>query len=233
MRTDVGCGADPRPAAARAPAGHAAAALPADVEPARFLSGGTRRGTRSRGQGEPAIPPATPIPIRRRWPLRASCARTSATTRLRQCGARLVPEGIVLLHAGAAAARRQSGGRLSLRDAPRLLRALCERLRRAAARGGDSGARGHRLSGRHDQSERRLHDRAPVRRPRLGRGAHRRAVAPLRPDGRDRTVPHPDGSWAARCPRAIRFRCSRASTTPSSRACSCRGTPSITTGAAT
>ena len=105
--------------------------------------------------------------------------------------ARLVPPRIVLLHARASAARRQSGGRVPVRIAPRLLRALRERVRRDAARRGNSGARGHRLPGRHDQSERRLHDRAPVRRARLGGGPRRRTMAPPRSDRRRRAVAHP------------------------------------------
>ena len=68
----------------------------------------------------------------------------------------------------------ESGRRVPVRHAARLLRALRERVRRDAARRGHSGARGHRLSGRHDQSARRLHDRAPVRRARVGGGAGRR-----------------------------------------------------------
>ena len=47
------CHADPRPAAACTLAGDAAAPVSAGVEPARFLSGGNRRGSRTRRQGEP------------------------------------------------------------------------------------------------------------------------------------------------------------------------------------
>ena len=58
-------------------------------------------------------------------------ARASRRRRLHRRRARLVQPRIVLLYAGAAAARRQSGGRFPVRDAPRLLRALRERVRRA------------------------------------------------------------------------------------------------------
>ena len=118
-------------------------------------------------------------------------------------------------------------------SAPRLLRALRERVRRAAARRRHSRARGDRLPGRRDQSDRRLHDRAPVRRARLGRGADRRAMAPLRSDGRRRAVAH----RARPRRRAAGERADSAARAPRRRACSrissSRGMRSTTTGAAT
>ena len=124
--------------------------------------------------------------------VRARAARrASRRRRLHPRGARVVPHRAVLLHAGAAdCSDARSGRRVPVRHAARILRALRERVRRAAARRGHSRARGHRLPGRRDQPARRLHDRAPVRRARLGRGAHRRQVAALRSDRRRRAVAH-------------------------------------------
>ena len=66
----------------------------------------------------------------------------------------MVPHRIVLLHAGAAAASwRQSGRRIPVRRAARILRALRERLCRAASRRGYPGARGDGLPRRRDQSD--------------------------------------------------------------------------------
>ena len=70
----------------------------------------------------------------------------------------------------------RSGRRVPVRRAARLLRALRERVRGAAARGRHSRAHRHRLPGRRDQSARQLPDRAPVGRARLGRGARRRTA---------------------------------------------------------
>ena len=88
-------------------------------------------------------------------------------------------------------------------DAPaRILRALRERLRRAAARCRHSRARRHRLSGRRDESARRLHDRAPIRRACVGRSAASTATGSASiPPPRWRRRASRSG-WAARCPPA-------------------------------
>ncbi len=81
--------------------------------------------------------------------------------------------------------------RIPVRDPARFLRALRLQLRLPDARGGRPGAGGHRLPGRRDESDRRLHDRAPVRRPRLGRGVARGSrLAARRPDGDGRALAH-------------------------------------------
>ena len=88
------------------------------------------------------------------------------------------------LHAGAAAASgRRSGRRIPVRQAARILRALRERLRRAASRRGYPGARGDGLPGRRDQSDRRLPDRPPIGCPCLGRGTARRQWRRFDPTG--------------------------------------------------
>ncbi len=88
------------------------------------------------------------------------------------------------------ASRPGSGRRLPVRHAPRLLRALCRRIRFADARRRHSVARRHRIPGRRNEPDRRVHDRAPVRCARLGGGAARREVAAGRSDRRGRTVAH-------------------------------------------
>ena len=228
-------GAHARPAAPVAPAGHAAASLPAVLDRcATAIPRGAAPSSSATSGKTSSCPPQAAAPIRRRSRSRASFAARIPTTRA------YIDAVLDWFHrepffytlAPPLLGANPVDGFL-FEIAPRLLRALCQRLRRDAARRGDSGARRDRLSGRHDQSERRLHDRAPVGRACVGRGPGRRTMAPLRPDRRRRAVAHPARASAARCPRASPFRCSRASTTASSRACSCPGMRSITTGAAT
>ena len=112
---------------------------------------------------------ATPIPPRRsseardnaRMPrgqsaharVRARAARArSRRRRVHRGGARALPQRAVRLHAGAAALRAGTGRPVPVRHAARLLRALRERVRRAAARRRHSRARRHRLPGRRDES---------------------------------------------------------------------------------
>ena len=90
----------------------------------------------------------------------------------------------------------------------------------------------HRVPGRHDQSARRLHDRAPVGRACVGGGADRRAMAALRPDGRGLAVAYRDRARRSAARRGHSIpRATRRAT--GSATCSSRGTRSTTTGAAT
>ena len=145
----------------------------------------------------------------------------------------VVPRRVVLLHARAAAARGGSGRRVPVRFAARLLRALRERVRRHAARRRHSRARGDRLPGRRDQSARRLHDRAPIRRARMGGSDRRRPMAAVRPDGRRCAV----ARRARTVRRRGRERARAAVRAPGRRLaqgrCSLPSTRSITNGAAT
>ena len=105
---------------------------------------------------------------------------------------RHVPRGTVRVHDAAAAARRQRGRRVPVRDAQRLLRALRLGLHRGDARGRRAGARRHRLPGRRVQPVRRLPDRAAVRRARVVGGLDRRSrLGARRPDRGRRAGAHP------------------------------------------
>ena len=86
---------------------------------------------------------------------------------------------------------RDSVGRVSVPNQARILRALFLGVRRDDAGGGRTGPDRDRLPGRRDQPGRRLHGRAPVRRPRLGRGVARgRRLGKSRSDRRR----HPDAA---------------------------------------
>ena len=123
--------------------------------------------------------------------------RTSARARLR-------------VHARAAAARRATR---STSSCSQTRSGFCEHFASAFvvpdARRRRAGARRHRLPGRRGQPGRRLSDRAPVRRARLGRGlARRRGLGARRPDrggGPDRASSR--GS-PRRCRPTTRCRCS-------------------------
>ncbi len=128
--------------------------------------------------------------------------RTSGRHRIHARRPRHVHTAALLLHLDAAQARRQLGGRISVRHQARLLRPLCLRVRRADARRGDTGACGDRLSGRDFQPLRGLLDRAAKRRARLGRGVDRGArLAAHRSHLGDRREPR-----GARCGRSTERR---------------------------
>ena len=119
----------------------------------------------------------------------------------------------VRLHAGAAAATRRDPVDEFLFDARR---GFCEHyasafvvLLRAAGIPARvvTGYQGGEIN-----PARRLPDRAPIRCARLGRGAARRRVAPLRSDRARWRRRASSADWAARCRRASWCRCSRGST---------------------
>ena len=129
--------ADARPAAHRALPGHAAAALPADVEPAQRVSRVGGRRARARDRREPSVA------------ARRHRTRIRAPNRFARELRRTHPDDAGYIDAVLDGFNKQSffytlappllgdesGGRLPVRHAPRLLRALRERLRRDAARG--------------------------------------------------------------------------------------------------
>ena len=158
---------------------------------------------RPKTRGEPA-------PARRRGNAahaahsRASCASDIRTTRsFIARRPRVVPRRAIRLHAVAAAARRAIRSTCFLFDARR---GFCEHyasafvvLLRAAGIPARvvTGYQGGEMNPR-----RRLHDRAPVRRARVGRGADRRQWRRFDPDRRGVAVAHRDRASAARCPPA-------------------------------
>ena len=93
----------------------------------------------------------------------------------------LLPHAKFQLYAAAAAIGRKRGRRIPVCHTRRFLRALCRRVRVPDAGSRHSGTRRQRLSGRRNQSGRRLHGNPPGRCARVGRslagatrlGAHR------------------------------------------------------------
>ena len=128
-------------------AGHAAAALHADVDAARQLPGGRRRASARLNLAR----------CRRGNPRTVAFARELRAAHpddrrfVAPCCSWFRDEPFVYTLAPPLL-ERGPGRRVPVRHAARLLRALRERVRRHAARGGHSGARGHRLPGRRDQS---------------------------------------------------------------------------------
>jgi hypothetical protein len=124
----------------------------------------------------------------------------------RACG-RLVQARRARVHARPAAARARLGRPIPVRDQERVLRALLVGVRGDDARRRRAGAHRDRVPGRRDQPDRRLHDRAPVRRPRLGRGLdRRRGLGAGRPDGgggTDARRVRPRRGGAGRGPAAV------------------------------
>ncbi len=106
--------------------------------------------------------------------------RTAAAPRTRQRARRHTPargggagapaHRRLPLHARARRVRPAHRRRILVRPPPGLLRTHRQQLRHPHARARHSRAHRHRLPGRRDERRRRLLDRAPARRPRLGRG---------------------------------------------------------------
>ena len=145
--------ADARPAAHRARRGFAAAALPPAVAAARShaaagdAAAARRDGRRTCGcRGQDARNQPAHARVRR-----ANCASGTRTTPVTSRRAVALPQRAVRLHAVAAAARARPVDAVPVRHPARLLRALRQRVRRAAARRRHPGAGRHRLPGRRDQ----------------------------------------------------------------------------------
>ena len=139
------------------------------------------------------LQPARALALAAQWRARSAGRRRDPRARRRVPARRQLR-----LHPRAAAARPRLGGRVPVRHARRLLRALLLGVRVPDARRRRAGARGDRLPGRRAEPARRHHHRAPVRRARLGRGVRARPRLGARRSHRRRRCPRRVDSGLAR-----------------------------------